>query len=111
TPRVSGADPELADLEERLQRALGTQVRIERARRGGRVVIRFYGDEDLDALLERLLGDPGSPNVSRATPAASPGPGSRRAVAQRTRHPCVRADVGMASNMAYSGVDGTILRR
>jgi ParB family chromosome partitioning protein len=58
-PRVTGADPELADLEERLQRALGTQVRIERARRGGRVVIRFYGDEDLDALLERLLGDTG----------------------------------------------------
>jgi ParB family chromosome partitioning protein len=55
-PRVTGADPELADLEERLQRALGTQVRIERSRRGGRVVIRFYGDEDLNALLERLLG-------------------------------------------------------
>ena len=50
------ADPSLADIEERLQRALGTQVRLERSRAGGRIVIRFYGDEDLEALVERLLG-------------------------------------------------------
>lgn len=48
-------DPTLADFEERLQRALGTQVKLERSRSGGRIVIRFYGDEDLSALLERLL--------------------------------------------------------
>jgi ParB family chromosome partitioning protein len=51
------ADPVLADLEERLQRSLGTQVKLERSRKGGRIVIRFYGDEDFDALLARLLGD------------------------------------------------------
>jgi ParB family chromosome partitioning protein len=50
-------DPLLADLEDRLQRSLGTQVRLERSRKGGRIVIRFYGDEDLDALLARLLED------------------------------------------------------
>ena len=50
-------DPVLADLEDRLQRSLGTQVRLERSRKGGRIVIRFYGDEDLDVLLERLLGN------------------------------------------------------
>ena len=50
-------DPQLGYLEERLQRALGTQVKLERSRKGGRIVIRFYGEEDLDALLERLLGD------------------------------------------------------
>jgi ParB family chromosome partitioning protein len=52
-------DPLLADLEERLQRSLGTQVRLERSRKGGRIVIRFYGDEDLEALLTRLLDDTG----------------------------------------------------
>jgi ParB family chromosome partitioning protein len=50
-------DPLLADLEDRLQRSLGTQVRLERSRKGGRIVIRFYGDEDLEALLDRLLQD------------------------------------------------------
>jgi len=54
--RVAPADAELAALEDQLQRSLNTQVRIERSRRGGRLVIRFYGDEDLNALLERLLG-------------------------------------------------------
>lgn len=49
-------DPTLAHLEERLQTSLGTQVRLERSRAGGRIVIRFYGDEDLEALIERLLG-------------------------------------------------------
>ena len=48
-------DPLLTDLEDRLQQSLGTQVRLERSRKGGRIVIRFYGDEDLDALLDRLL--------------------------------------------------------
>lgn len=51
------ADPVLADLEERLQRSLGTQVRLERSRKGGRIVIRFYGDEDLESLIGRLIGE------------------------------------------------------
>jgi ParB family transcriptional regulator, chromosome partitioning protein len=54
--RARPSDPALADIEERMQRALGTQVRLERSRKGGRIVIRFYGDEDLNALIERLLG-------------------------------------------------------
>lgn len=55
TPRRP--DPDLAAIEERLRRTLGTQVRLERSRKGGRIVIQFYGDEDLTALLARLLGD------------------------------------------------------
>jgi ParB family chromosome partitioning protein len=54
----AGGLGDLADIEEHLQRALGTQVRIERSRRGGRIVIRFYGDEDLSALVEQLAGGP-----------------------------------------------------
>jgi ParB family chromosome partitioning protein len=55
TPRRP--DPDLAAIEERLRIALGTQVRLERSRKGGRIVIQFYGDEDLSALVTRLLGD------------------------------------------------------
>lgn len=54
-PRRS--DPDLSAIEERLRRALGTQVRLERSRKGGRIIIQFYGDEDLTALLTRLLGN------------------------------------------------------
>jgi ParB family chromosome partitioning protein len=50
-------DPDLAAIEERLRSALGTQVRLERGRKGGRIVIQFYGDEDLEGLLSRLLSD------------------------------------------------------
>jgi ParB family chromosome partitioning protein len=49
--------PEVADLERRLEDSLGTRVDLKRGSRGrGTVVIHFYSDEELDALLERLLG-------------------------------------------------------
>ena len=50
-------DPNLSAIEERLRASLNTQVRLERSRTGGRIVIQFYGDEDLEGLLTRLLGD------------------------------------------------------
>ncbi len=50
-------DPSLAAIEERLQAALSTRVQLQRGRKGGRIVIQFYGDEDLEALLNRLLGE------------------------------------------------------
>lgn len=37
-----------------LEEALGTPVRLERRRRGGRVVIEFFDDAQLDALYRRL---------------------------------------------------------
>ena len=54
--RPRPVDAALGHLEERLQQTLGTQVKLERSRKGGRIVIRFYGDEDLQALIDRLLG-------------------------------------------------------
>lgn len=48
-------DPEVVDLEERLRAALGTRVSLRRGRRGGRLTIHFYSDEELEALLGRLL--------------------------------------------------------
>ncbi len=41
---------DLADLESELRDALGTKVGIVRTRRGGRLVIEFYSDEELDRL-------------------------------------------------------------
>lgn len=54
-PARRAADPDLMHWAERLQAALGTAVQIERGRRGGRVVIQFYSDEELTSLLDTLL--------------------------------------------------------
>jgi ParB family chromosome partitioning protein len=50
------ADPDLERVEEDLRRALGTKVSLARSRRGGRIVIEYYSDEDLGRLYERLTG-------------------------------------------------------
>ena len=50
------ADPDLERVEEDLRRALGTKVRLARSRRGGRIVIEYYSDEELGRLYERLTG-------------------------------------------------------
>lgn len=46
--------PEVQDLQSRLERALGTRVTLKRGRKGGRIIIHFYSDEELEALVERL---------------------------------------------------------
>ena len=51
--------PLSADLERvqgGLRDALGTKVSVSRARRGGRITIDYYDDEDLGRLYERLIG-------------------------------------------------------
>jgi len=47
---------DIAALEEKLRSALGTKVDLVKARKGGRLTIHFYSDEEFDALVERLLG-------------------------------------------------------
>jgi ParB family chromosome partitioning protein len=49
-------DPDAERVEEDLRRALGTKVSLARTRRGGRIVIEFYSDEELGRLYERLTG-------------------------------------------------------
>ena len=51
-----GTDPDLERVEEDLRRALGTKVSLARSRRGGRIVIEYYSDEDLGRLYDRLTG-------------------------------------------------------
>ncbi|HJP89667.1 MAG TPA: ParB/RepB/Spo0J family partition protein [Candidatus Limnocylindrales bacterium] len=54
-PDVPG-DPDTERVEEDLRRSLGTKVRLTRTRRGGRIVIDYYGDEELARLYQRLVG-------------------------------------------------------
>lgn len=44
------------DLEDRLQKRLGTRVTVEKNRKGGRIVIHCYGKTDLDRVLELIMG-------------------------------------------------------
>lgn len=50
------ADPDVERVEEDLRRSLGTKVRLTRTRRGGRIVIEYFGDEELARLYQRLVG-------------------------------------------------------
>lgn len=49
-------DPDLERVEEDLRRSLGTKVSLSRSRRGGRIVIEYYSEEELGRLYERLIG-------------------------------------------------------
>jgi ParB family transcriptional regulator, chromosome partitioning protein len=51
------AVPEVAALEERLRSSLGTKVTVRSGRKGGTVTIHYYSDEELDALMKRLLNE------------------------------------------------------
>ena len=51
-------EPELERVEEELRRSLGTKVTLARSRRGGRIVIEYYSDEELAQLYDRLIGGP-----------------------------------------------------
>ncbi|HLF72608.1 MAG TPA: stage 0 sporulation protein J, partial [Dehalococcoidia bacterium] len=46
--------PDLAAVEEKLRGALGTRVELRKTRKGGRLVIHFFSDEELDAIIEKL---------------------------------------------------------
>ncbi|MEO5941685.1 MAG: ParB/RepB/Spo0J family partition protein [Candidatus Limnocylindrales bacterium] len=51
-------DPDLAQVEDDLRRKLGTKVTLARSRKGGRIIIEFYSDEELSQLYDRLIGGP-----------------------------------------------------
>lgn len=49
--------PELLALQEAFEQSLGTRVNIMRSDKGGRVVIHYYNDEDLQAIYENIVSD------------------------------------------------------
>jgi len=56
TPAARRLDPDLERVEEDLRQRLGTKVSLSRSRKGGRIVIEYYSDEELGRLYERLIG-------------------------------------------------------
>ncbi|MBU2613443.1 ParB/RepB/Spo0J family partition protein [Patescibacteria group bacterium] len=56
--RSTETDPNLSALEDRFRVALGTQVKVTRDARGeGEVRIRYYNDEDLKGIAEKIAGE------------------------------------------------------
>jgi len=53
SPKKAGAD--LKALEEKLRKSLGTKVSIAPKAKGGRIIIDYYSNEDLDRFLEKML--------------------------------------------------------
>jgi ParB family chromosome partitioning protein len=49
--------PEIHALEERLRDRLGTRVTLTHGKRGGRLIIHYYSDEELDAIIQHLIQD------------------------------------------------------
>lgn len=50
-------DDEIKDIQTRLGQRLGTKVDIRHTSKGGRIIIHYYSDEELQALLEHIASD------------------------------------------------------
>ena len=57
-PTERAVDPDFEHVEDDLRRRLGTKVTLARSRKGGRIIIEFYSDEELGQLYDRLIGGP-----------------------------------------------------
>lgn len=53
---ADGGTPELRATMDRLTQYFGTQVKIKRGKKKGKIEIDYYGDEDLERILELLHG-------------------------------------------------------
>jgi ParB family chromosome partitioning protein len=48
-------DPEVERIEEAFRNALGTRVRLVKGRNGGRLIIHFFSDEELQGIYEAIV--------------------------------------------------------
>lgn len=55
--RVSSREPYLAVLEEELQQALATKVRVVKRNKRGHIQIEFYSQEDLERITNKIRGE------------------------------------------------------
>lgn len=53
---VASLPPEIAEKADRLSQILGTKVAVKPAGKGGRIVVEYYSDEELDGILSRVSG-------------------------------------------------------
>lgn len=58
-PKGTRRSPEEKALEDELETALGTKVSLRTKKQGGTLTVHFYSDEELNALVERLLESSG----------------------------------------------------
>jgi ParB family chromosome partitioning protein len=49
-------DPIIKDIESRLERTLGTRVLINRGKKGGKIYIEYYSNEELERIIEVIGG-------------------------------------------------------
>ena len=56
-PRPEPLSPQDRDVVEKFQSRLGTKVNLVRGKKGGRLVIHFYSEEELQAIYEAIVGD------------------------------------------------------
>ncbi len=55
-PPAREVSPQMRAIESSFREALGTKVSLNRGKEGGRIVIYFYSDEELDALYQHIVG-------------------------------------------------------
>ncbi|NIN67353.1 MAG: ParB/RepB/Spo0J family partition protein [Anaerolineae bacterium] len=56
-PKPPQKSPELRALEDEFRQALGTKVNLTQGSRGGRLVIYYYSDEELQGIYDVIVGD------------------------------------------------------
>ncbi len=52
--RAVNADPEIKNLENKLMGALGTKVKVTKSGGGGKIVIEYYSEEELEGILDKI---------------------------------------------------------
>jgi ParB family chromosome partitioning protein len=55
SPRAAERDPNVVAAEETLQRAVGTKVRIQQGKKGGRIELHFYSEEEMERVYQLIL--------------------------------------------------------
>lgn len=55
--KADSLSPQDRDAVEKFQARLGTRINLVRGKKGGRLVIHFYSEEELQAIYEAILGD------------------------------------------------------
>ena len=73
TQRGTDLSGDLADLEAQLRGMLATRVAISRTRRGGRLTIDFYSDEELDRIYAIITRGSGRPAPAASVLSSDPG--------------------------------------
>lgn len=64
---AAAPDPKLMALETELRGKLGTQVKIQRQGKGGKIMIEFFSDEELDELVRKMAEQQASDGVGFLT--------------------------------------------